>query len=900
MAENLGASFSIDVTELKAGLQQANRLIRESESEFKAAAAGMDDWTKSQEGLEKKIKSLNNIADLQSKKVEALEAEYNRLINDGLDPTSAKAVDLRTQINRETEALNKSKSEINKQTAALNSLQASDSATAKQTETLTSKVERQEKELKDLKTQYINVAAEQGETSDEAKTLAKQISTLSGDLKENKTKLDAASKAADGADQSLEEMGDSTKTAAKEAKDASSGGFTVLKGTLANLATEIINGAVKALKSFAGEITNTVKEAAAAGDEIDKMSQKIGISTQAYQEWDYVFERSGADVNALQGGMKKLSKVITDAGNGSESAAKKLEAVGLSVDELNGLTQEEQLSKIVEALQNMDQGAERTAAATALLGNSATDMAAVLNMSAEETNALKKEAEDYGMIMSDEAVKSSVAFTDSMTKLKNTAAGLKNNLAGEFLPSITSIMDHFANILTGKEGFDGVLDDVEKIIEKAVPKIVDIIVKLGDSLAKLVEKAAPRLIKLLNQNLPKIIKTLLSLAGQIGKAILQAAPDLVRSALQIITDVINMLAVELPGIVDTIVEIIPDIVAALTDPEMLKQLFDAAIKLLMAIVDAIPKITETMTEQLPVIIDNILEFLLDPDTLEQLAQAGFKLFSQLAFGIPRMLPQLATALGKIVKSVFTKLSEPVKKVFANLWSGIKTIFSGVGEWFGGKFTAAWNAIKNAFSGFGQWFKDKFAELINIFAGIPSWFKSLFQRAWKNIKGVFSGVGEFFGGIWETIKGKFTDIGQKIGEAVGGAFKKAWNFVIDTVEDVANILPNAINSVTGWINDFFDTDIGQVGTFDFSGAKLAKGGVVNKATAAIIGEDGAEAVMPLEKNTGWIDLLATTLAEKIGGGVVVNQTNNYSQAHSRFEIFKSQQATAKAVKLALAK
>lgn len=900
MAENLGASFSIDVTKLKAGLQQANRLIRESESEFKAAAAGMDDWTKSQEGLEKKIKSLNSIADLQSKKVEALEAEYNRLINDGLDPTSAKAVDLRTQINRETEALNKSKSEINKQTAALNSLQASDGATAKQTETLTSKVERQEKELKDLKTQYINVAAEQGETSDEAKTLAKQISTLSGDLKENKTKLDAASKAADGADQSLEEMSGSTKTAAKEAKSAADGGFTVLKGTLANLATEIINGAVKALKSFAGEITNTVKEAAAAGDEIDKMSQKIGISTQAYQEWDYVFERSGADVNALQGGMKKLSKVITDAGNGSESAAKKLEAVGLSVDELNGLSQEEQLTKIIEALQNMDQGAERTAAATALLGNSATDMAAVLNMSAEETEALKKEAQDYGMIMSDEAVKSSVAFTDSMTKLKNTAAGLKNNLAGEFLPSITSIMDHFSNIFTGKEGFDGILDDAEKIIEKAVPKIVDIIVKLGDSLAKLVEKAVPRLIKLLNQNLPKIIKTLLSLAGQIGKAILQAAPDLVRSALQIITDVINMLAVELPGIVDTIVEIIPDIVAALTDPEMLKQLFDAAVKLLFAILDAIPKLTETLTEQLPVIIDNILEFLLDPETLEQLAQAGFKLFGQLALGIPRMLPQLATALGKIVKSVFTKLAEPVKKVFANLWSGIKNIFGNVGSWFGSKFTAAWNAIKNAFANFGSWFKEKFAELINIFAGIPSWFKSLFQRAWKNIKGVFSGVGEFFGGIWETIKGKFTDIGQKIGDAVGGAFKKAWNFVIDSVEDVANILPNAINGVTGWINDWFDTDIGQVGTFDFSGAKLAKGGVVNRATAAIIGEDGAEAVMPLEKNTGWIDLLAATLAEKVGDGVVVNQTNNYSQAHSRYEIFKSQQATAKAVKLALAK
>ena len=96
MAENLGASFSIDVTNLKAGLKQANKLIRESESEFKAAAAGMDNWSKSEEGLTKKLKSLNDITAIQQQKVDALKAEYKKLIDNGLDPTSTKAIDLRT------------------------------------------------------------------------------------------------------------------------------------------------------------------------------------------------------------------------------------------------------------------------------------------------------------------------------------------------------------------------------------------------------------------------------------------------------------------------------------------------------------------------------------------------------------------------------------------------------------------------------------------------------------------------------------------------------------------------------------------------------------------------------------------------------------------------------------
>ena len=112
--ETLGASFSIDVTQLKAGLAQANRLIRESESEFKAAAAGMDDWTKSQQGLEERIKHLNTACDLQKKKVDALQSEYDRLIADGLDPTSAAAVKLRTDINKEKEALAKTEKEIEK------------------------------------------------------------------------------------------------------------------------------------------------------------------------------------------------------------------------------------------------------------------------------------------------------------------------------------------------------------------------------------------------------------------------------------------------------------------------------------------------------------------------------------------------------------------------------------------------------------------------------------------------------------------------------------------------------------------------------------------------------------------------------------------------------------------
>ncbi|MGN0451102.1 MAG: hypothetical protein ACI4FN_03150, partial [Acutalibacteraceae bacterium] len=79
--ERLGASFSIDTTNLKAGLQEADRLIRATESEFREAAAGMDDWTESEEGLTKRQKTLNTQIDIQKQKIAALTAEKQKIID---------------------------------------------------------------------------------------------------------------------------------------------------------------------------------------------------------------------------------------------------------------------------------------------------------------------------------------------------------------------------------------------------------------------------------------------------------------------------------------------------------------------------------------------------------------------------------------------------------------------------------------------------------------------------------------------------------------------------------------------------------------------------------------------------------------------------------------------------
>ena len=123
--ENLGASFSIDISNLKAGLAQANRLIRESESQFREAAAGMDDWSNSQEGLEARIDSLNDQIGIQQKKIGALVAEKQRIIEKMKDEGASneeieRAVDgVNRQIERESKQLDRLKGELGKSEKAL-------------------------------------------------------------------------------------------------------------------------------------------------------------------------------------------------------------------------------------------------------------------------------------------------------------------------------------------------------------------------------------------------------------------------------------------------------------------------------------------------------------------------------------------------------------------------------------------------------------------------------------------------------------------------------------------------------------------------------------------------------------------------------------------------------------
>lgn len=209
-----------------------------------------------------------------------------------------------------------------------------------------------------------------------------------------------------------------------------------------------------------------------------------------------------------------------------------------------------------------------------------------------------------------------------------------------------------------------------------------------------------------------------------------------------------------------------------------------------------------------------------------------------------------------IVAIFTPLGE----WFSERWNDITTVLADVAKWFGDMFQKAWDALTNVFSSIGTWFGERWNDVTTALANVATWFGNIFKTAFEAVKNAFSTIGSFFSGVWSTVQNIFVNAGQMVGDAVGGAFRSAVNAVLGTIE-------NVVNGFIGMINGVLDTvrglpGLGWVGSVGYvSLPRLARGGIVDSPTVAMIGEAGKEAVVPLE-NTGFIQTLGRVVSSAV--------------------------------------
>lgn len=437
---------------------------------------------------------------------------------------------------------------------------------------LTTKYDKQQSEIENTKKAIEDAKKAYGENSTEVQKLETQLTKQETALSKTKTQinnetdsLNKMEKAEEAAAKGADDLGEETEEAGEQAKKAGNDGFTVFKGIVANLAADAIKMAVDGLKNLASSIKEAVSETAEYGDEIDKASQKLGISAESYQELSYAMERSGADISAFQKGMLNMNDALAEVANGNEDAGDAYKKLGVSMRRANGQVKnsEELLMDTIDALAGMEDETQRDAAAQDIFGKKMTELRPLLNSGADGVRELMQEAKDYGMVMSDEAVASSASYQDSLSRLTWTIRGVKTSMVSEFLPAITQVMDGFSKMIAGVDGgnetlSEGVKNIVSSIKEK-VPEFLSVGAEILKSMITGLTDNLPSFVSAITDVIPNVFDSIASVIdsidiGELVRTVFNCANSIVKSILPRIPELLIQ-------IVAGVVEAIPDIFA---------------------------------------------------------------------------------------------------------------------------------------------------------------------------------------------------------------------------------------------------------------------------------------------------------------------------------------------------
>lgn len=266
---------------------------------------------------------------------------------------------------------------------------------------------------------------------------------------------------------------DVAQTAAQTGEQTLQLGDIIKANVISDLAVKGIEKLTDAFKQLGEEIKNIAVGTAAYGDTVDKQSQRLGMTRDAYQEWNYILSQNGANISVLTAGMRTLTNQIDSAGSGGKAAAANFEKLGLSVDELQGLTGEQQFSKVVTALQEMENETERNAVANDVLGRSYQQLIPLLNQDSDSVERLRQRAHDTNQILSDDGVTAAVNYTDAMDTLTKSVEGFKHRLGEEVLPILTEFIDDIIDVMNEADG-EQMKEMIGKIAE-GVRELADII-----------------------------------------------------------------------------------------------------------------------------------------------------------------------------------------------------------------------------------------------------------------------------------------------------------------------------------------------------------------------------------------------------------------------------------------
>ena len=502
------------------------------------------------------------------------------------------------------------------------------------------------------------------------------------------------------------ELGDASDSAGKSAGKSFGSGFgSVIGGTAKAMAGAVAAGGA-AIVGLGASFVSASGDVASYGDNIDKMSQKMGLTAEAYQEWDAVMQHSGTSMESMKASMKTLA-------NAAETGNEAFQKIGLSQKEVASMSQQELFEATIAGLQNVDDTTQRTYLAGKLLGKGATELGALLNTSAEDTQAMRDRVKELGGVMSDDAVKAAAAYQDQLQDMQTAFSGLSRNLMAEFLPGITTVMGGLTEIFSGnsEQGLGMISEGVNSIATKlteALPGLLQVGTTIVSALGDAIIQNLPTLLSLgvdileqlatgLLSALPTMIPSIIEFVTSLGTMIIENLPLLIEAATQIILQLALGLAQALPELIPTIVEVVLAITQYLVDN--IDLLTDAAIQLMIGLATGLIQALPILIEKAPTIIASFLTALIS--AIPKLLEAGKQIIETIKNAVQTYGPSLLAKGQQLISDLKNKILEKIKlfldvgkQIVEGIKKGISDAWQGLINWFGEKISGLVGGVKS--------------------------------------------------------------------------------------------------------------------------------------------------------------------------------------------------------------
>lgn len=795
--------FKADISQLKTAMQDAARQVRLANSEFKAATAGMNDWSKSADGLSAKTTQLNKVLDAQKKQLSALEDQYALVVKEqGTDSKGAE--ELKIKINNQKAAVEKTKKELGEYEDALRNV-----------ENQTDETEQETKELTEAT----------GKANDGFTVMKGTLSDL----------------VSYGIQKAIEGLKNLTGAAKEAWVEFDSGADNIIKltgatGENAKALTETYKKVAKSINADMGDI----------GMAIGEVNTKFGVTGDDLEELSTLFLKF-ADINGTDVTLSidSAQKAMAAYGIQTEDTADFLDRI-TATSQATGVSTDKLASGIVSnatAFQELGLTVDQAVLLMGQLEKSGANSETVLNGMRKALKSSAKDGKDMKTALSE--LQKTIENSKSSTEGLNAAYDLFGKSGDQIYGAIkngTLNFNQLGEAATDVSGtinrtFDETLDAPDRL-KLAVQGLK---VDMADTVQDLMTKYEPDIKKAI-QNISKALQKFIPKVKDLITFIEKHGPQIKAILIGIGT---AFLAFKISGIIIALTSALSALFAAVAAGTPI-------ITALMAALNMNP-----ISLLIGAIAGLVAAFIYLWNTSED--------FRNFFIGMWEAIKETVGEYCKAIADFFLGAWDKIKKAwdavigfFKGIWKGIKDAFNGASEWLSNLFESAWKKIKEVWNGAKSFFSGIWGGIKGAFDGASDWLSDVFEKASMKTKAAWKGIKGFFSGIWEGIKEVFKDVGSwfsKIFTNAKDSVKVIFDALVEVIKAPINLLIDGLNVFIRGLNKIKIPDwvpaVGGKGLHFNELNKLAQGGVLKRGQVGILEGSGAEAVVPLERNKQWI-------------------------------------------------